>query len=74
MLKKIKIRKLKAPPIGRPIRKIGRHIRGLLKPCDKCGAKMQEVFKIHRFSGGNEETNFFCRKCYSRMLRKPKEI
>ena len=76
MLRKIhRLKKrLKKPAIGRPIKYIGRRIRALVHPCDKCGARIEEVYKMHSFSGGKENVNYYCRRCYSKMLRRPKEF
>jgi hypothetical protein len=51
-----------------PIRKIGRTLRGLIRECENCGAKRQEIFKIYTFKNGEKKANFYCRKCYSKLI------
>jgi len=56
------------------IKRIGRRVRGLIRRCERCGKRGQELFKIHSYSGsGNEKIRLYCRKCYTRTLRKPEE-
>jgi len=76
MLKKIKKLQAVKPKLKKaPIHAIVRRIRGLIRSCDSCGAKMQEVFKIHQFSAsGSDKTSYYCRRCYVKILRKPKEF
>lgn len=50
------------------IKKIGRKIRGLLKECENCGAKRQELFKIYSFKNDKEVEHFYCRQCYSKII------
>jgi len=75
-IKKLKVVKVVKPKLKKaPIHAIGRRIRGLIRSCDSCGAKMQEVFKIHQFSAsGSDKTSYYCRRCYVRILRRPKEF
>jgi hypothetical protein len=63
--KRDRVRKIFRKP---PIRKIGRKLRGLLKECENCGAKRQEIFKMYTFKEGKEKAHFYCRKCYSKLI------
>lgn len=60
-----KVRKILRKP---PIRKIGRKIRGLIKECENCGAKRQEIFKMYTFKAGKEDVHFYCRQCYAKLI------
>jgi hypothetical protein len=60
-----RVRKILRKP---PIRKIGRKLRGLIKECENCGAKRQEIFKMYSFKGGKEKVHFYCRKCYAKLI------
>jgi len=71
MLKKIRQIRLRKSSVHA----IGRKLMGLIRSCENCGATKQELFKMHTFSKtGVQKTHYYCKHCYSRILRKPKEI
>ena len=71
MLKRIKRLRLRRPSVG----VIGRRLHGLIRSCEKCGASRQELFRMHTFSKtGAGKVQYYCKHCYARMLRRPKEI
>jgi len=51
------------------VRKLGRKIRGLVKTCENCGKKYQELFKVYTFKNDVENAHFYCRQCYSRLMQ-----
>ena len=51
------------------IKKLGRKIRGLVKTCENCGKKRQELFKIYTFKSELETAHFYCRQCYSKLMQ-----
>jgi ribosomal protein L37E len=56
------------------VKKLGRKVRGLVRRCERCGKRGQELFKIHTYPGPeNEKVKFYCRRCYTKTLRSPKE-
>jgi hypothetical protein len=51
------------------ITKLGRKIRGLVKTCENCGKKRQELFKVYTFKNDVEAAHFYCRQCYSKLMQ-----
>jgi len=51
------------------ITKLGRKIRGLVKTCESCGKKYQELFKVYTFKDDVEYAHFYCRQCYTKLMQ-----
>lgn len=57
------------------LKKVGRRFRGLVRKCEKCGKRGQELFKVYSFTkSGEKKKHYYCRRCYSKMVeRKERE-
>lgn len=52
-------------------RKVGRKFRGLVRKCENCGKRRQELFKVYSFTkSGQKKKHYFCKTCYSKMITK----
>jgi len=51
------------------IGKFGRKIRGLVRTCENCDKKGQELFKVYTFKNDIEASHFYCRQCYSKLIQ-----
>lgn len=61
--------------ISSGFRRIGRRFRGIIRKCDSCGKRGQELFKMYSFGkNGSTKKRYMCKKCYSKIfIRKERE-